>query len=121
MFRMHRKCRKFNLSEEITAEETRLNHPISKDIQVTLIEGEEFSPIIHFLQEDQLPANEKLAKQIQNVTKSYSYENGLLNKLTQSNKSVIVIQKKLRNSVFHQMHEIPLVGHLGIRKTISRI
>ena len=42
-------------------------------------------------------------------------------KLTKSNKRVIVIPNKLRNSVFYQMHEIPLAGHLGIRKTISRI
>ena len=87
-----------DLNEEITAEETRLNQPFIKDIQVTLLEDEEFSPIIQFLQEDQLPANEELAKQIQNVAKFYSYENGLLYKLTKSNKSVIVIPKKLRNS-----------------------
>ena len=56
------------------------------------------------------------------MAKSYSYENGLLYKLTKGNcRSVTVIPKKLRNSVFHQMHEIPLAGHLGIRKTISRI
>ena len=88
---------------------------------MTPLEDEEFSPIIQFLQEDQLPANEKLAKQIQNVAKFYSYENGLLHKLTKSNKRVIVILKKLRNLVFHQMHEIPLAGHLGIRKTISEL
>ena len=110
-----------DLNEKITVEETRLNQPFIKDIQVTLLEDEEFSPIIQFLQEDQLPANEKLAKQFQNVAKSYSYENGLLYKLTKSNKRVILIPKKLRTSVFHQMHEIPLTGHLGVRKTISRI
>ena len=110
-----------DLNEEITVEEARLNKPFIKDIQVTLVEDEEFSAIIQLLQEDQLPANEKLAKQIQNVAKFYSYENGLLYKLTKSNKRVTVIPKKLRNSVFHQIHEIPLAGHLGIRKTVSRI
>ena len=88
---------------------------------MAILEDEEFSPIIEFLQEDRLPVNKELAKQIQNVAKSYSYENGLLYKLTKGNKRVIVIPKKLRNSVFHQMQEIPLAGNLGIRKTISRI
>ena len=64
-----------DLNEEITVEETKLNQPFFKDIQVTLLEDEEFSPIVEFLQEHRLPVNEKLAKQIQNVAKSYSYEN----------------------------------------------
>ena len=106
-----------DLNDEITVETTRLNQPFIKDIQVVLLEDEEFPPIIEFLQEDRLPVNKKLAKQIQNVAKSYSYENCLLYKLTKGNKRVIVIPKKLRNLVFHQMHEIPLAG---IRKTISR-
>ena len=110
-----------DLNDEITAETTRLNQPFIKNIQVALLEDEEFSPIMEFLQEDRLPVDRKLAKQIQNVAKSYSYENGLLYKLAKGNRRVIVIPKKLRNSVFHQMHEIPLAGHLDIRKTISRI
>ena len=110
-----------DLNDEITVETTRLNQPFIEDIQVALLDDEEFSPIIEFLQEDRLAVNKKLAKQIPNVAKSYSYENGLLYKLTKGNKRVIVIPKKLRNSDFHQMYEIPLGGHLGIRKTISRI
>ena len=110
-----------DLNDEITAETTRLNQPFIKNIQVALLEDEQFSPIMEFLQEDRLPVDTKLAKQVQIVAKSYSYENGLLYKLTKGNRRVIVIPKKLRNSVFHQMHEIPLAGHLGIRKTISRI
>ena len=39
-----------DLNEEITVEEKRLNQPFIKDIQVTLLEDEEFSPIIEFLQ-----------------------------------------------------------------------
>ena len=62
-----------------------------------------------------------MAKQIQNVAKFYSYENGLLYKSMKSNKIVIVVSNKLRNLVFHQIHGISLAGHLGIRKTISRI
>ena len=88
---------------------------------MTLSEDEELCPIIQFLQEDQLPADEKLAKQIQNVATFYSYENGLLYKSTLRNNRVHVVPKKLRNSVFHQMHGIPLAGHLGIGKTIFRI
>ena len=63
MFKMHRKHRGSDPNEEITAEETRSNQPFIKDIHVTLSRDEEFSPIIQFLQEDQLPANEKLAQQ----------------------------------------------------------
>ena len=110
-----------DLNDEITVEARRLNQPFIKDIQVALLEDEEFSLIIEFLQEDRLPINKKLAKQIQNVAKSYSYENDLLYKLIKGNKRVVVIPKKLRNSVFHQKHEIPLAGQLSIRKTISRI
>ena len=84
-----------DLNDEITVEATRLNQLFIKDIEVALLE---FSPIIEFLQENRLPVNKKLAKQIQNVAKSYSYENGLLYKLTKGNKRVIVIPKKLRIS-----------------------
>ena len=110
-----------DLNEEIAIEETGLNQPFVKVMQVTLLEDKEFSPIMQFLPEEQLPSDEKLAKQIQNVAKFYSYENGLLCKSTKSNKRVMLILKKLRNAVFHQMHGIPLAGHLGIRKTISKI
>ena len=39
-------------NEEIASEETGLNQRFVKDIQVAILEDEEFSPIIQFLQED---------------------------------------------------------------------
>ena len=89
-----------DLNDELAVETTRLNQPFIKDTQVALLEDEESSPIIEFLQEDRLPVNKTLAKQIQNVAKSYSYENGLLYKLTKGNKRVLVIPKKTEKLSF---------------------
>ena len=124
--RKQKKCNKVHIAKPLTSsfDCEQLSFDLIKNEQLL---DKDLSAYIQFLQNDSLPGDDDLAREILLTADQYELVDGVLYRLWKpvANKSEIILQlvipRKLVAGILEGMHDITLSAYLGFSKILTKI